>query len=109
MSDGVWVHYTELEQIGTTLKSIVCELTDAGSRADDLDDAIGRPFGQDKLNDRAHDFESRWDDKRRDLARDIQKVQDHVQGILDGLKDWDQQTARQFDVDVSGQHDPRPA
>lgn len=109
MSDGIWVHYTELEQVNDKLKNIVTELDDAGSRADALDEAIAHPFGQNKLNDKAHEFESRWDDKRRDLSRDIAKVQQHVQGILDGMKNWDQDTAKQFEVDVSGQHDPRPA
>jgi hypothetical protein len=108
MSDGIWVHYTELENINTKLKNIVAELGEASSRAHALGDAIAHPFGQYKLNDKAHEFESRWDDKRNDLCRDITKVQEHVQGVLDGMKDWDQETAKQFEVDVSGQHDPRP-
>nr|WP_274637712.1 hypothetical protein [Microbacterium bovistercoris] len=102
------MHYTQLEQVNEKLKAIITELDEASSRADDLDEAIAHPFGQNKLNDRAHDFESRWDDKRRDLSRDIGKVQQHVQGVVDGMKDWDHDTAAQFEVDVSGQHEPRP-
>lgn len=102
------MHYTELEQVNDKLKEIVTELDEASSRTDDLEDAIGNPFGKSALRKKAGDFESRWDDKRRDLSRDIAKVQQHVQGIVDGLKNWDADTAKQFEVDVSGENAPRP-
>lgn len=104
MSDGVWIKYTELSQVNQKLKDIVTELEDAGSRTDELRDAIDKPFGRAQLSNAVHDFESRWDDRRRDLARDIKKVQEHVQGVLDGVKDWDTQAAAQFELDVSGEH-----
>lgn len=107
MADGIWVKYTEMSAVNDKLKRIVSELDEAGSRTDELAGAIGEPFSQPGLKDKAHDFESRWDNRRKDLSRDIKKVQEHVQGVLDGLKDWDQQTAAQFEVDATGEHEPR--
>lgn len=104
MADGIWVRYTELSEVNEQLRSIVQELNDAGSRTDAVQDAIGSPYGRTTLRSRVHDFEGRWDDKRKELSTDIDKVQKHVQGVLDGLRDWDAETASQMDIDVTGAH-----
>lgn len=110
MTDGIWVRYTELSEVNDQLKSIVQELTDAASRTAAVQEAIGSPYGKTKLGRRVHDFESRWDDKRTELSTDIDKVQKHVQGVLDGLRDWDAETASQMEIDVTGaQSEARPA
>lgn len=100
--DGIWVKYDELSRVNDQLKAIVEELEQAASRTGDLEDAVGTPYGKTRLRSRVHDFEGRWDDKRKDLRSEIDKVQQHVQGVLDGLRDWDTDTASQMEIDVTG-------
>jgi len=107
MAEAIWIKYEELSAVSLKLKDIVSELEGASSRTDAVQDAIDSPFGKSKLKDEVGDFESRWDDKRHDLARDIGKVQEHVQGVLDGCKKWDEDTAKSMEVDATGQNPPR--
>lgn len=104
MSDRIWIKYHELQAVSAQLLTIIDELESAHKSSDVLKDAIGAPYGRTELRNKAGDFESRWNDRRKDLARDIKRVQEHVQGVLDGVKDWDAQTAANLDVDVTG-HD----
>lgn len=103
MSDRIWIKYDELQAVSTQLLTIVEELESAHKSSDTLKDAIGSPYGRRSLQDKAGDFEKRWNDRRKDLARDIKKVQEHVQGVLDGVQEWDTQTAASLEVDVTGQ------
>ncbi|MFJ6679780.1 hypothetical protein ACIQLK_11770 [Microbacterium sp. NPDC091382] len=112
MTDAVWINFSTLERTSTQLRNIVGELEDAGDLADELTGAIGHPYGKNALSNKVSDFESRWDDRRRDLIRDVTKIQEHVQGVLDGFSDWDAETASQMDIDASGTTDatrPSPA
>lgn len=92
MGDGVLVRYAELNEVNAKLKDIVAELEGAGDRADVLEDAIGDPFGKDRLRETVEDFEDRWNNKRKNLAADIKKVQEHVQGVLEGFERWDEES-----------------
>ncbi|WP_065569770.1 hypothetical protein [Microbacterium oleivorans] len=105
MTDAVWINFSTLERTSTQLRNIIGELEDAGGLADELAGAIGRPYGKGALADKVGDFESRWDDRRKDLVRDVTKIQEHVQGVLDGFSDWDSETASQMDIDASGNTD----
>jgi len=110
MTDAVWINFATLDRTSTQLKNIVSELEGAGGLADELAAAIGRPYGKGALSDKVGDFESRWDDRRRDLIRDVTKIQEHVQGVLDGFSDWDSETAAGMDIDASGTtSDSRPS
>ena len=93
MGDGVLVKYTELDELSTNLIAIVEELEGASGRADTLEHAIGDPFGRNRLREAVEDFEDRWNNKRKNLSTDIAKVQEHVQGVLDGFEAWDSETA----------------
>ena len=93
MGDGVLVKYTELDELNAKLKDIVAELEGAADRADTLEDAIGDPYGKNTLREAVEDFEDRWNNKRKNLAADIKKVQEHVQGVLEGFEQWDAETA----------------
>lgn len=109
MAESIWVDYTKLSIVNAQLKIILTELDEAGSRTDEVQDAIGRHHPYRRLSSRVGDFESQWDDRRRDLVRDITKVQEHFQGVLDGLDEWDSQTAASFEVDATGANTaPRP-
>ncbi|QTX05517.1 hypothetical protein [Agromyces archimandritae] len=90
--DGVLIKYTELSELNRKLKDIVAELEGAEDRADVLEDAIGDPYGKNRLREAVEDFEDRWNNKRKNLAEDTKKVQEHVQGVLDGFTEWDRQT-----------------
>lgn len=102
MADVVWVNYSSLERTSGQLERILSELEDAASLSGDLLSAIGRPYGRGALRDRVDSFESGWDNRRGDLARDITKIREHVVGVLDGFRDWDDETAAQMDIDASG-------
>ena len=93
MGDGVLIKYTELDEVNSHLKDIVAELEGAEDRADVLEDAIGDPYGRNDLREAVEDFEDRWNNKRKNLAEDTKKVQEHVQGVLDGFLKWDTETA----------------
>ena len=75
MGDGVLIKYTELKAVGDNLKKIVEELKEASSRADVLEGAIGDPYGKNKLREAAEEFEDGWDDRRKKLLEDIEKVE----------------------------------
>lgn len=93
MTDDVLIKFTELDEMNTFLKDIVAELEGASDRADELEDAIGDPYGKNNLREAVEDFEDRWNNKRKNLAADTKKVQEHVQGVVDGFREWDTKTA----------------
>ncbi len=95
MSD-VYITLDRLEQVVTDLEAIITEFEHATSRSEELEAAISNPFGEDKLRDEAQEFEERWDDKRDELKDGLTGVKDHVQGILDGIEEWDAETAKAF-------------
>lgn len=97
MSDEVLIKYSQLDRVNERLKKIIEELEDASGRSNDLEGWIGNPYGKGKLRDRASEFESGWDDRRNKLLEDIQKVQQHVDGVLEGFAEWDSETANGMD------------
>ncbi|MEH6782090.1 MAG: hypothetical protein V7618_11075 [Rhodoglobus sp.] len=97
MGDGVLIKYTELKAVGDNLKKIVEELKEASSRADVLEGAIGDPYGKNKLREAAEEFEDGWDDRRKKLLEDIEKVEQHVAGVLEGFEQWDTDTANEME------------
>jgi len=103
--DAVWINYATLRRTSSQLKRIIDELEDSGSLSSDLCDAIGSPYGQSRLRDRVDGFESRWDNRRGDLIRDITKIHEHVAGVVDGFAGWDAETSASMDVDASGLSD----
>lgn len=96
MTDGVLIKYSELKAVDESLKKIVAELKDASDRADDLEGAIGDPYGKNRLREKAEEFEDGWDDRRNALCADIEKVQQHVAGVLGGFEQWDRETSAQM-------------
>lgn len=97
MGDGVLIKYTELKAVGDNLKKIIQELREASKRADVLEGAIGDPYGKNKLREAAEEFEDGWDDRRNQLLEDIQKVEQHVAGVLDGFEQWDKETSSEME------------
>lgn len=92
----VYITLDKLEQVVTDLEAIISEFEKATSLSEELEAAIGDPFGESKLREEAQEFEERWDDKRSQLKDGLEGVRDHVTGILDGIEEWDAETAKAF-------------
>ena len=93
----VSIKIAELDTVATSLSKIVEEFEKASSRADNLEDAIGDPFGRNDLREAAEDFEDRWNNKRDELKDALQDIQEHVKGVVDGFQNWDSETALAFE------------
>lgn len=102
MAEEVWISFTKLRRTRNQLRRIIDELEDAKAHSSELSEAIDSPYGKSKLRDRVGDFESRWDDRRGDLIRDITKIHEHVDGVVNGFSDWDIGVAAEMDIDASG-------
>ncbi|WP_026374185.1 hypothetical protein [Agrococcus lahaulensis] len=101
--DDVLITFDELLALRQQLDAIIVELESAGDRSSELEAAIGTPYGRWELRSNAGDFESRWNDKRVDLARDMTKVRDHVQGVLEGFAEFDEEASLKLEAaDVAG-------
>lgn len=88
---GVKVNYDDLGGLSTQLKSIVDEFEHAGGRRRDLEDAVDRPYGLSDLKDAAHDFESRWDDRRKRLMDSCKGLAKHVDDVIQAFQDFDEE------------------
>ena len=82
---GVKIPITELQTLSDKLKAIVSELTDASSRQNNVEDAVGSPYGDSRLKDRCHDFEGSWNDSRDKLLTKLTEVSSRVEGTI---KEW---------------------
>lgn len=105
----VYISLDELRRVSTELGAITEELANAGSNTDALQAAIGFPFGRSELRNQAGDFESRWDIKREQLAEDLTKVLEHVDGVIEGVETWDADTAISLDPPVCTSEGSQPS
>lgn len=92
----VYITLDKLEQVVTSLEEIISDFDNATSLSEELEAAIGDPFGEHKLRDEAQEFEERWDDKRKQLSDGLKGIRDHVTGVLEGIEQWDAETAKAF-------------
>jgi phage-related minor tail protein len=91
--------YIDLAQLNTVkdeLGKITKEFEDAGNNADDLEDAIGDPYGRNELREAAEDFEDRWNHKRDELKDSLNDVLEHIKGVIENVEKWDTDTAIQL-------------
>ncbi|CAN5207764.1 hypothetical protein BH09ACT3_BH09ACT3_15180 [soil metagenome] len=96
MGDGVLIRYSELKAVDDKLKDIIEELESASNRADQLEHAIGDPYGRDDLREAAEEFEDGWSNRRGDLAEDLKAVEEHVAAVLKGFEEWDSETSTEM-------------
>ncbi|WP_277050612.1 hypothetical protein [Ruania albidiflava] len=89
----VKIDFDSMDKLNSQLLDIVTELDEAQSRSEELEAAIGNPYDQSSLRDRAREFEERWDEKRGELKDKLEKIQEHVKGVLDGFRDGDTELA----------------
>ncbi|MBA3780839.1 MAG: flagellar protein FlgN [Nocardioides sp.] len=92
----VYITLDRLEQVVTNLEEIISDFDNATSLSEELEGAISDPFGRSELRDKARDFEERWDDKRGELTDGLKGIKDHVKGVLEGIEEWDAETAKAF-------------
>lgn len=92
----IYITLSELEAVSSNLGDIVEEFEQATSRADDLETAIGDPFGRNELREQAEEFEDRWDNKRDELKDSLKEVKKHVDGVVETINGWDSETAVQL-------------
>lgn len=89
----VYISMGKLERTSSQLNSIVEEFENAVSSSEELESAIGQPFGRTELREKAQDFEERWDVKRDQLKDGLQDVQDHVEAIIESVTEFDIEAA----------------
>ena len=93
MTFDVKIELDQLREVQTQLEAITAEFDRASSLSEELEAAIGSPFGQSELRDKAREFEERWDKKRGKLNESLKKVHEHVKGVVDGFEGWDGEAA----------------
>ena len=106
--------YIDLGQLNTVkdeLSKITKEFEDAEDRADDLEDAIGDPYGRNELREAAEDFEDRWNHEADELKDSLNDVLEHIKGVIENVEKWDTDTAIQLSAQKSRPRRPglRPA
>ena len=99
MTDVV-VDYATLNELNHSLKQIIVELEKAERRSNDLEGAVGTPYGKTRLRDRVSEFESGWDDRRRVLKEDLLTLQDRVESTGREWENWDLDASRSGGVEI---------
>jgi chromosome segregation ATPase len=99
----IYIKLDQLNEVKTSLTSIVEEFENATERSEELEAAIGQPFMRYELRSKARDFEERWDNKRDDLKESLQSVLEHVDGVITNVEEWDTETA------IGLEPEPQPA
>ncbi len=98
MSD-VYVKVEHLNELNGSLKQILVEFADAGSRTDRLQNMIGNPDGRTSLKDKTHDFEGGWDDRRNALIEKLTAIQAQVESTCTGWQGFDLDASKQLELD----------
>ena len=93
----ILIKISELEKVKTSLDAIVEEFDNASGNSEELEADIGDPFERSALRSKARDFEERWDIKRGELKDSLKEVSEHIKGVIDGVGQWDSETALAFE------------
>jgi hypothetical protein len=80
------------------------EFTEAAARSDRLAEAVGHPL----LAERVQEFVDNWDHRRSELAEQLGVVGDHLQMIVSGFEQTDQDLARAL-TEQRSSYPPRTA
>lgn len=97
----IYISLSELEIMDAQLKSIVQEFESAVDRSEELEAAIGDPFGKGDLREKAEDFEERWDLKRDELKEGLSDIQKHLHGVIEGVSEADAKMAIELEKATS--------
>ena len=99
MGDDIKIPMELLGELNVSLKNIIDEFGDAGSRANALEGAIGSPFDKNELREEVDRFEGAWDDKRETLKGHLEEIQKHVEETGTAWSDFDLEAAKSMELD----------
>ncbi|WP_295013523.1 hypothetical protein [uncultured Microbacterium sp.] len=91
--DSVLYPIDDLRTTSAQLTAIVEEFEAASARRDDLESAVGRPDGDNRLKSRVHDFEGSWNDSRDKLLSKLKDIAERVKGTVDEVTKTDNDMA----------------
>lgn len=92
----VYLRLSDLQATEWQLAQIITEFEKASDRADDLEDAIGDPFGKSELREAAEDFEDRWNLKRDELKGGLEDIKEQLHVLVESFTKLDRQAAIQL-------------
>lgn len=87
------VNYAMLERLESRVAEIIEEFEQASARREDLVAAVGRPDGHGELQNRVHDFEGQWDDRRKQLREGLDAVLESATKLREGWQTGDKELA----------------
>lgn len=96
------VPISDLSITSDKLTAIIAELESAAAKQDDVENAVGTPYGDGRLKDRCHDFEGSWNDSRDKLLTKLTEVADRVKGTVDEVTSLDTEIAASMEQSGSG-------
>lgn len=85
------VDYAMLERLEARVAAIIEEFEQASSRRSDLVAAVDQPDGHAALQHRVHDFETQWDDRRKQLREGLGGVLESTRKVLEGWQTGDKE------------------
>lgn len=91
MGDKIWLNMQDLDTVNEGLKTAIADFKDATDSNERAEEAIGRPDDRGQLRSKVEAFEEDWNDKRDDLNENLEKLQEHLQGVIDGWRQFDQE------------------
>lgn len=100
--DRMLVPISDLRTTSRKLSAILAELESAAAKQDDVENAVGRPYGDGRLKDRCHDFEGSWNDSRDKLLSKLQEVAERVNGTVEEVMSLDTEIAASMEESGSG-------
>jgi uncharacterized phage infection (PIP) family protein YhgE len=79
-----------LQKLDHDLKAIVAEF----KGADDFSDSVANATGHDDLHDVVRDFAHKWNEKRPEMADNVDKLEQKLAAITDNFTQLDHQLAQ---------------
>lgn len=96
------VPISDLRITSEKLTAIVAELESAAAKQDDVENAVGTPYGDGRLKQRCHEFEGSWNDSRDKLLSKLREVAERVKGTVDDVTSLDTEIAASMEQSGSG-------
>lgn len=97
MSQDVLLDRQRLSEARDTLAAAKTAFDEAVQVNDSLEDAVDRPHGKSKLQDRIGWFEANWSGNREELTEMVAGVHEGLCSILDGWAEWETEASAQLD------------
>lgn len=89
----LYLNMQALDDVLAGLATSISEFDEASEISRGLQDAVGRPDDRGSLRSKVDAFESDWNNTRGQLKDALDEIRGHLQGIVDGWRDWDAEAA----------------